>query len=320
MGNTEPAAASRRAGFTGVHSLNRFVFTVPSLGEAERFYSTFGLDVRRNGDALELRTFGNPHCWAAVHAGAASQRLQYLSFGIFPEDLPVFEERVARSGIGCTPHPLSSGQGLWLRDVDGLPLQLVVTPKLSPERKVPPAPTAPALPGKPSAPARGAVAQVRPQRLSHVLRFSPDVPRMVCFCSDVLGMRLSDHSADVIAFLHALHGSDHHIMAFAKSHAPGLHHSSWVVDSLDEVGCGAEQMRTHGYTEGWGVGRHVLGSNYFYYVRDPWKSWAEYSFDIDFVPADLDWSAVDHPAEDSIYVWGPPLHPEFIVNCETLPP
>ena len=35
-----------------------------------------------------------------------------------------------------------------------------------------------------------------------------------------------------------------------------------------------------------GVGRHVLGSNYFYYVQDPWGSFAEYSYDIDFVPAD----------------------------------
>jgi catechol 2,3-dioxygenase-like lactoylglutathione lyase family enzyme len=161
------------------------------------------------------------------------------------------------------------------------------------------------------------VAQVRPRRLSHVLRFTPDVPRMIRFCAEILGLRLTDRSGDMIAFLHGVHGSDHHLMAFAKGDAPGLHHSSWDVGSVDEVGCGAEQMRAHGYADGWGVGRHVLGSNYFYYVRDPWKSWAEYSFGIDFVPADVDWPAADHLAEDSIYVWGPPLHPEFIVNFES---
>ena len=106
-----------------------------------------------------------------------------------------------------------------------------------------------------------------------------------------LGLRLSDRSADIIAFLHGPHASDHHVLAFAKSNAPGLHHSSWDVGSLDEVGLGAELMKTHGYTKGWGVGRHVLGSNYFYYVQDPWGSWAEYSFDIDFVPADVEWPA-----------------------------
>ena len=49
----------------------------------------------------------------------------------------------------------------------------------------------------------------------------------------------------------------------------GLHHTSWCVASLDDVGLGMEQMSAAGHGEGWGVGRHVLGSNYFRYVRDP---------------------------------------------------
>ena len=64
------------------------------------------------------------------------------------------------------------------------------------------------------------------------------------------------------------------------------------------------------------MGRHVLGSNYFYYVQDPWGSWAEYSYDIDFVPADVDWLAADHPAEDSFYIWGPTVPDDFVVNRE----
>ena len=43
----------------------------------------------------------------------------------------------------------------------------------------------------------------------------------------------------------------------------------------------------------------------FHYVRDPWGSFAEYSYDIDFIPADLEWRAKDHPPEDSFYLWGP---------------
>ena len=76
-------------------------------------------------------------------------------------------------------------------------------------------------------------------------------------------------------------------------------------------------MRDRGYHEGWGVGRHVLGSNYFHYVRDPWRSYAEYSFDIDFVPVDLDWPAADHPPEDSFYVWGPSVPEDFVTNFES---
>jgi hypothetical protein len=37
---------ARRAGVTAVHSLHRFVFTVPDLAVATRFYQSFGLDVR----------------------------------------------------------------------------------------------------------------------------------------------------------------------------------------------------------------------------------------------------------------------------------
>jgi catechol 2,3-dioxygenase-like lactoylglutathione lyase family enzyme len=139
---------------------------------------------------------------------------------------------------------------------------------------------------------------------------------MVRFSTDILGLRLSDRSQDLIAFMHGAHGSDHHLVAYAKSHAPGLHHSSWDVGSIDEVGCGAEQMRAAGFDRGWGMGRHVLGSNYFQYVRDPWGSYAEYSFDIDFVPHDLEWPAADHPPHDSLYVWGPAVPEDFITNFE----
>ena len=140
--------------------------------------------------------------------------------------------------------------------------------------------------------------------------------RSAKFYCDTLGLRLSDQSGDVIAFLHGAHASDHHMLAFAKSAGPGLHHSSWVVGDMDEVGMGMEQMTAKGYTDGWGVGRHVIGSNYFRYVRDPWGSFAEYSAGIDFIPADLEWQAADHPLADSFYVWGPPPPDYFVVNQE----
>ena len=131
----------------------------------------------------------------------------------------------------------------------------------------------------------------------------PEDHRLV-FAS-VLGMRLSDRSGDMIAFMHGIHGSDHHMIAFVKSDGPGLHHLSWDVASINDIGLGASHMADKGFSRGWGLGRHVLGSNFFHYVRDPWGSYAEYSSDIDYVPVDYDWQAQDHPREDSFYVWGP---------------
>ena len=310
------AAAGRRPDVHAVHSLNRFTFSVPDLALAERFYRAFGLDVRRQHKRLDLYTYGHSHCWASVHELGDRKQLQYVSFGIFPEDEEVFRSKIFALNIGCEAHPLATEAGLWLRDVDGIATQLVVASKVSPSAKTRLHERAPVESGKGAAPSRSRVEQVRPRYLSHMLRFTPDVPRMVAFCQEVLGLRLSDHSADIIAFMHTPHGSDHHLVAFAKSHAPGLHHSSWDVGSIDEVGTGAEQMRAAGWGEGWGVGRHVLGSNYFNYVQDPWGSFCEYSCDIDFIPHTLDWPAAQHEPADSLYVWGPRVPENFITNHE----
>lgn len=306
--------APRRADALGVHSLDHFAFSVPDIADAQRFYQAFGLDVRRDGDRLELRTAGNPHRWATVVGNGAPKRLQYLSFSAYDDDYDALVRRVAGRGA-CEPHALSDGRGTWVRDPDGTHVQVMAGPKVSSSGKVPSTPAA-AVPGKGAAPNRSTAQPVRPRRLSHVLLFTPDVARQVAFYRETLGLRLSDRSGDIIAFLHGPHASDHHMLAFAKSDARGLHHSSWDVASFDDVGYGAELMRTQGYAKGWGVGRHVLGSNYFYYVQDPWGSWAEYSYDIDFVPHDVDWHPGDHPPEDSFYIWGPTVPDDFIVNRE----
>ena len=96
-----------------------------------------------------------------------------------------------------------------------------------------------------AAPGRSAASPVRPRRLSHVLLFSRDVPAQTAFYERVLGLRLSDRSAEIIAFLHGPHASDHHLLAFAKSEAPGLHHEL-DVGRFDDVGLGAELMEGQG--------------------------------------------------------------------------
>ena len=306
----------RRTGVTAVHSLHRFVFTVPDLEEAARFYTAFGLDVRRDGQRIDLYTFGHPHRWGSVYRATGPKKLQYLSFAAYPEDLDPLKRHLDTLGIHTTePHPLADETGVWFRDPDGTAVQMLDAPKASPDTKESSEPRI-VPPGKGAAPSRSAAGTVRPRRLSHILLFSSDVLRSARFYSDSLGLRLSDRSADIIAFLHGAHSSDHHMLAFAKSEGPGLHHSSWVVPDVDEVGLGMEQMVAAGFCEGWGVGRHVIGSNYFRYVRDPWGSFAEYSAGIDFIPADVEWQAADHPLADSFYVWGPPPPEYFVVNQE----
>ena len=298
-----------------VHSVEHLLFTVPEIAPALVFYGAFGLDVRLSGQRADLFTYGNNHCWITAVANGQPKALQFISFGIYAHDEAAFRVRIEALGIACAPHLLGNPGGIWLRSPDGVVMQLIVADKVSPSMKTPHC-TQVVARGDAAAPMRSQSMPVRPRWLSHVLVFTPDVSRLVSFCQAVLGFQLSDRSGDLVAFMHTPHGSDHHLFACVKSDAPGLHHTSWDVGSVDDVGAGSEQMRQAGFTEGWGVGRHVLGSNYFYYARDPWGSFAEYSFDIDFVASGTDWTAGDYPPEDSFYLWGPAVPEWFVLNRE----
>jgi catechol 2,3-dioxygenase-like lactoylglutathione lyase family enzyme len=307
---------SRKAGIQAIHSVDRVVFTVPDLAVAESFYSDFGLDVQKADGKLYLKTFGNPQVWAEIIQADGVKRLQYLRFGIYAEDLPYFRQKIAELKLGVRAHARGSNDGIWLNGPDGFPIQLVVADKASPSVRSTPSAVMPLIAGKGAAPPRSKSIRVKPRHLSHALTFSADVMKSVAFYRDVLGLKLSDHSGEGIAFMHGAHGSDHHLVALAKSHAGGLHHMSWDVGSIEEVGLGGEFMKMRGHKHGWGVGRHVIGSNYFYYVQDPWGSWNEYSHDIDHIPAELEWTAQDHPGEDSFYAWGPEVPSDFVTNHE----
>jgi catechol 2,3-dioxygenase-like lactoylglutathione lyase family enzyme len=310
-----PLSEADHSGQPAVHSVDEFVFSVPDLEVARHFYTAFGLQVRDEDGGLGLYSLGRRKRWALVLPGV-SKRLLWLALGIYARDVEAFEQRLDAEGAQRIAAPPGAPEaGTWLRTPDGLPVCLRIAEKCSPDAKSPRI-FAPEHSAAGRAPQRNAVKRVMPRRLSHILLFTPDVDASLGFYERVFGLRLSDRSADIVAFMHTPHGSDHHLVAFARSHAYGLHHSSWDVQSFDEVGLGSQQMAQAGYRDGWGIGRHVLGSNYFRYVRDPWGSYAEYSFDIDHIPAGAAWPAGDYPPEDSLYVWGPDLPEEFIRNHE----
>ena len=311
----EMAAPKRRQGALGAHSLDAFTFAAPDLAVAEAFYRDFGLNVRHENGGLGLYTEGHAHRWGSVIEGP-KKKLHHLTFGIFDDDLSAITQRLQKLAVKRLDPPRGmESNGLWFQDPEQTLVEVRVAEKSSLSTKPVPARIEPP-PGKGAAPKRSQAGAVRPERLSHVLLFTANLDAQIDFYSRVLGLRLSDRSRDVIGFLHAPHGSDHHVIAFAKSDGPGLHHSSWAVNSVHEVGLGAGLMAERGHAAGWGVGRHVLGSNYFYYVRDPWGGYAEYSHDIDFVPADVEWTPDDHAPEDSFYIWGPAVPTDFVVNYE----
>ena len=315
---TGTIAIQKRPGELGIHSMDAFNLQVPDLRVAEDFYRAFGLDVREEGQGLGLYTFGSDHRWASLGEGPR-KRLAHMSFGAFEEDFEPMKRRIEAGGVRLmdAPKGLSDARsnGVWFLDPFGTPIEVKVAEKSSPDSKME-FTTASAPGGRMGSMQRRHASRVQPRRLAHLLVFTPSVPRSIDFYGRVLGLRLSDRSGDGICFMHGIHGSDHHLIAFAKSSAPGLHHCSWDVGGVNEIGVGAMQMADKGYRHGWGMGRHVLGSNYFHYVKDPWGSYSEYSADIDYIPVDHDWDAGDYPAEDSIYLWGPEIPRDFVHNYE----
>lgn len=298
----------------GVHSLNHFTLAVPDLDQAAEFYSSFGLAVEQSGARLFLRASGSDHIWADI-VQADRKRLEAVRFGIYQDDVAHFRKQLAPVSIAA-PHR-ASDEAIWTMTPDGLAIELMVSAKTSPNQKaefnLPPRFSDLRGTGP-----RSEASIVRPKRLAHLALFTSSVSNSISFFSTYLGLRLSDRSGDDVAFMHGPHGSEHHMIALAKSDGFGLHHCSWEVGSIADVGLGAMQMEKAGYPDGWGLGRHVLGSNYFYYARDPWGSYSEYSADMDYIPVNSGWVSSDTAPEDSFYQWGPPPPDDFGVNYETV--
>ncbi len=299
-----------------VRALLHYALEVPDQTVGETFYRMFGLvDEPGRDDAVHLRPGPLKRECTLLYAGPR-KRLHHLAFGAPGDQFEAVRESIKRAGVREVDPPRGAPDGgLWIRDPDGNHVN--VRPEGSQEPPADP-PLAINAPGHVlREEARGCperTLQPAPRKLGHVLFFTPDVGRQVDFYTRVLGLKLSDRVKNIIAFLRCT--TDHHNLAFLTSQGPGFHHASFQVGSIDEIALGATRMRDAGWQKGWGLGRHVIGSNYFYYTRDPWGSFAEYYHDLDYIPEQCAWVPRDFPEEDSLYLWGPPPPPEFVENTE----
>jgi len=300
-----------------VQSFLSYALTVPDLEAGRRFYTTFGLLGAERENALAFRCEGRDQDQVFLVEGR-KKRLNHLRFGTDERGLADIRSRMKEKGVVEIDAPHNAfGGGLWLRDPNGNAINIRLDgakPWRSTNAVVM------NVPGHydRAAGQRGCPPnhQVRPHRLGHVLLPTPAVERTLAFYTSVLGMRLSDRVPGIIAFMHLPVGGDHHVVALLKDQRAGFHHASFEVGSVDEIGIGAQNMLGSGYRNGWGFGRHVIGSNFFHYLRDPWNSLAEYFTDIDQIPGDGSWKAVDQVGEDALYRWGPPVPEDFGGNFE----
>ena len=152
----------------------------------------------------------------------------------------------------------------------------------------------------------------RPRKLSHVVTASTDPAATRRFFVDGLGFRVSDEVGGMgAAFLRC--SSDHHNLLVQPGPFAFLHHTAWEMDDVDAVGAAAAAMvAADPKRHCWGLGRHAIGSNYFWYLRDPAGNFAEYTSDLDVIADEEAWKVASSLPAHGLAAWAPPVPREFL--------
>jgi catechol 2,3-dioxygenase-like lactoylglutathione lyase family enzyme len=301
-----------------VRGLIHYALEVPAPVVGETFYRDFGLREARSAtpgsNSIQLET-GRTAGELILYEGAR-KRLHHLALAAPGDEFEAVRAALRRAGIPEIDPPRDAPQvGIWFHDPDGNLVNVrQEAPRSSLAAEPQPIYNAPGNPGRPGTRGLPTYDHAEPRRLGHVLFFTPDPDAASRFYSETLGFKVSDWVPGVIAFLRCT--TDHHNVAFAKSTHRGFHHASYEVGSVDEIGVGAMRMKDRGWEPAWGLGRHAIGSNFFYYIKDPWGSYAEYFHDIDYIPEDAEWDAREWDPKYALYCWGPDVPSDFIVNKE----
>ncbi len=122
-----------------------------------------------------------------------------------------------------------------------------------------------------------------PRTLSHIVFFTPDMPKMERFYVDRLGFVVTDRFNNVGPFLRPQANDDHHCLFLLQTppFMQGLEHFAFHMAGPNEMMLAGSRMLAKGYESFWGPGRHVFGSNWFWYLNSPMGMRAEYDADMD---------------------------------------
>lgn len=124
--------------------------------------------------------------------------------------------------------------------------------------------------------------QVTPRTLSHIVLFVPDVAKAEAFYRR-LGFRTTDRFTNAGPFMRPAGTLDHHTLFLIQTppFMKGVEHFTFHLGSGTEVLLAGTRFEAKGYTTFWGPGRHLFGSNWFWYFNSPLGCHVEYDADMD---------------------------------------
>jgi catechol 2,3-dioxygenase-like lactoylglutathione lyase family enzyme len=122
-----------------------------------------------------------------------------------------------------------------------------------------------------------------PRNLSHVVYFVPDFAKAERFYADRLGFVTTDRFQNVGPFMRPAGSDDHHTIFFIQTppHMQGVEHFTFHMSGPTEVAQAGTNFVNKGYQSFWGPGRHIFGSNWFWYFKSPFGCNIEYDSDMD---------------------------------------
>jgi catechol 2,3-dioxygenase-like lactoylglutathione lyase family enzyme len=289
-----------------LHRLTSITLGVPDVAPAAAYYEELGLNPTRGGG------------FATVDGGeqlllVPSPRRRLIELGVGVDDADDLD-RVA-AGLGRLGIAVERTAALLAAVDPGTEVRVVV--RLAERLVQSPVAAAPSNgPGRSERATQRAAAvlrqaRVRPRKLGHVVLGSTNLEASQRFFIDGVGFKVSDTIDGLASFLRC--SADHHNLLVQPAPVPLLHHTSWQVEDVDEIGRGAcAMLAVDPNRHVWGLGRHHIGSNFFWYLKDPAGNFTEYYADLDCILDDQLWTPGVWEGAKSLYSWGPPVPPSFL--------
>jgi catechol 2,3-dioxygenase-like lactoylglutathione lyase family enzyme len=282
-----------------LHRLSKIVLGVPDVDAATGFYDDFGLQHLGGGR------------FATLDGGEQMQLTQRDRRGLVeigigcddPDDLARATHDLDAAGF----FPERDGSDVVVTDSgSGARVRVQIAPRYAQHAAYTPQVNSPGLDHRLNERAPGGQrdGRVQPRKLGHVVVGSTNLEASEYLFVDVLGFQVSDAVRRVGKFIRC--STDHHNLMLSAAPVQFLHHTSWQVDDVDEVGRGAAQVVAADATRhAWGLGRHNIGSNFYWYLRDPAGNFAEYYSDLDVITDELNWEPKEWGGRGSTHAWGP---------------